>query len=64
MRAVHPRGFGYIMSEYYAGRRLAASLLTVPGLGHAWSGGDPPLSTADERHPDATALVCDFFAQH
>ena len=27
--------------EYYVGRRLAAKLVVIPGLGHAWSGGDP-----------------------
>ena len=61
-RAVHPRAFGYVMSEYYAGRRLAAKLLTIPGLGHAWSGGDSALEYFDDRYPDATALICDFFA--
>ena len=64
MRAVHPRTSDYLMSEYYAGRRLAARLLTVPGLGHAWSGGDPAYEYCDDRHLDATALVCDFFAAH
>jgi poly(hydroxyalkanoate) depolymerase family esterase len=63
-RAVHPRAFGYIMSEYYAGRRLAARLLAIPGLGHAWSGGDSALDYCDERYPDATALICDFFDAH
>jgi poly(hydroxyalkanoate) depolymerase family esterase len=63
-RAVHPRAFGYVMSEYYAGRRLAARLLTMPGLGHAWSGGDPAFEYCDERYPDATALICDFFEGH
>lgn len=60
-RAVHPRGFGYIMSEYYAGRRLAARLMTIPGLGHAWSGGDSSLEFFDGRYPDATELVLEFF---
>jgi len=64
MRAVHPRISDYHASDYYAGRRLAARLLTVPGLGHAWSGGDPAYEYCDDRHLDATALVCDFFAQH
>jgi poly(hydroxyalkanoate) depolymerase family esterase len=63
-RAVHPRAFGYVMSEYTAGRRLAARLVTIPGLGHAWSGGDPAFSYAEDRHLDATALVCDFFEAH
>jgi len=64
MRAVHPRASDYLMSEYYAGRRLAARLATVPGLGHAWSGGDPAYEYCDDQHLDATALVCDFFAAH
>ena len=63
-RTVHPRAFGHVMSEYYAGRRLAARLLTIPGLGHAWSGGDSVLEYFDERYPDASALVCDFFEGH
>ena len=60
-RAVHPRAHGYIMSEYYAGRRLAARLLTIPGLGHAWSGGDSSLEFFDGRYPDATELAWEFF---
>jgi poly(hydroxyalkanoate) depolymerase family esterase len=63
-RAVHPRAFGYVMSEYYAGRRLAARLLTMPGLGHAWSGGDASFEYCDDRYPDATALICEFFDRH
>ena len=64
MRSVHPRASDYLMSDYYAGRRLAARLVTVPGLGHAWSGGDPAYEYCDDQHLDATALVCDFFAAH
>jgi poly(3-hydroxybutyrate) depolymerase len=36
----------------------------MPGLGHAWSGGDAAFEYCDERYPDATALVCDFFDAH
>jgi poly(3-hydroxybutyrate) depolymerase len=61
---VHPRAADYLSSEYYAGRRLAARLLTIPGLGHAWSGGDPAYEFFDDRHLDATELICDFFASH
>ena len=63
-RAVHPRAFGYVMSEYHAGRRLAVRLLTIPGLGHAWSGGDASFPYADSRYPDATEMACDFFKAH
>jgi len=63
IRAFQPRA-DYLLSEYHAGRRLAAQLLTVPGLGHAWSGGDPAYPFFDSRPLDATKLVCDFFASH
>lgn len=64
LRAVHPRASDYLLSEYYAGRRRSAQLLTIPGLGHAWSGGDPAYEFFDDRHLDATGLICDFFASH
>jgi len=64
----HVRAFqaraDYLVSEYYAGRRLAARYLSIPGLGHAWSGGDAAHPFFDDRHVDATELVCDFFAAH
>jgi len=63
MRPFQPRS-DYLMSEYYAGRRLAARYLSIPGLGHAWSGGDPAYAFFDDRHLDATQIVCDFFASH
>jgi poly(hydroxyalkanoate) depolymerase family esterase len=63
IRAFQPRA-DYLLSEYHAGKRLAAQLLTIPGLGHAWSGGDPAYPFFDQRYPDATELICDFFAAH
>jgi poly(hydroxyalkanoate) depolymerase family esterase len=50
--------------DYYVGRRLAAKVLTIDGLGHAWSGGDAAYPFFDAKHEDATRLVCDFFAAH
>jgi poly(3-hydroxybutyrate) depolymerase len=50
--------------EYYVGRRLGARLVTIPGLGHAWSGGDAAHAFFDGEHLEATRLVCDFFAAH
>lgn len=50
--------------DYYVGRRLAAKLVTIPGLGHAWSGGDPAQPYFDGERVEATRLVCDFFAAH
>ena len=55
---------GCIVSEFHHERRLAAQLVTIPELGHAWSGGDPAYPYGDDRFLDATALICDFFAAH
>jgi poly(hydroxyalkanoate) depolymerase family esterase len=40
--------------------RLVARLVTVSGLGHAWSGGDPKFPYNDAHAPDATALIETF----
>jgi len=58
------RSPGTLDGDYYVGRRLAARLLTVPALGHAWSGGDAAYPFFEADHEDATRLVCDFFAAH
>ena len=58
------RASAHLAGDYYAGRRLAARLVTVAELGHSWSGGDPAYPFFDARAPDATALACDFFAAH
>ena len=63
VRAFQPRA-AYLTSDYHAGRRLAARLVTIPGLGHAWSGGDAAYRFFDAGQLDATQLICDFFAAH
>jgi poly(hydroxyalkanoate) depolymerase family esterase len=63
-RTVQPIASGYFESDYHAGRRLAVRLVTIPGLGHAWSGGDPAYPYCDDAHVDATSLVCDFLSAH
>lgn len=50
--------------DYYVGTRLATRVLTIPGLGHAWSGGDGAYAYCAPDCEDATGLVCDFFAAH
>jgi poly(hydroxyalkanoate) depolymerase family esterase len=42
---------------------LMHELLSVDGLGHAWSGGTPGGSYTDPRGPDATEAIWRFFAQ-
>src|SRR6185436_3560424 len=54
----------YLVSNYHVRDRLAARLQTVAGLGHAWSGGDPAYPSFEDRHLDATAAICEFFASH
>jgi poly(hydroxyalkanoate) depolymerase family esterase len=39
-------------------------VLTITGLGHAWSGGSTLGTFADERGPDATAEILRFLAAH
>lgn len=62
LRAMQPRASGHLANDYYVRGRLAARLVTIPGVGHAWSGGDPAYPHCDSRGPDATRLVCEFFA--
>ena len=38
--------------------------ILVSGLGHAWSGGPDDYQYSDPRGPNASELICDFFAEH
>jgi poly(hydroxyalkanoate) depolymerase family esterase len=51
----------YKIEEHYAEGNLAVQLVTVEGLGHAWSGGDARVAHFDARKPEATRLICEFF---
>jgi len=51
----------YRIEEHYGEGGLAVRLVTIEGLGHAWSGGDPAHPYFDARKPDATRLACEFF---
>lgn len=46
--------------EWRVGERLVARLVSVDGLGHAWSGGDDALPYNDAQGPAATALLGNF----
>jgi poly(hydroxyalkanoate) depolymerase family esterase len=46
--------------DWRVGGKLVARLVTINGLGHAWSGGDPKFPYNDAHAPDATALIATF----
>jgi poly(3-hydroxybutyrate) depolymerase len=46
--------------DWRVGARLVVRLITIDGLGHAWSGGDEKFLYNDARAPDATALIAAF----
>jgi poly(hydroxyalkanoate) depolymerase family esterase len=57
-------GHAYTRRQWKDSRgALIHELLTVDGLGHAWSGGTPGGSHTDPRGPDATEAIWRFFAQ-
>lgn len=51
------------VTDYKAGGRLVASLCSIDGLGHAWSGGDARQSHGDAQGPDASRMVWSFAAR-
>lgn len=58
---VHANGRTETVQEWRRDDRLVARYVSIAGLGHAWSGGDPALPYNDASPPDATALVGAFF---
>ena len=63
-----PRGAGegtpHVQRDYYAGSRLMLQVCEVPGLAHAWSGGDSAVPFHASEGPDASALMWAFFKSH
>ena len=60
------RGKRYPMqvTDYRLGKRTVASLVEIPALGHAWSGGAASQKYGDARGPDASRLVWAFAERH
>ena len=48
------------VTDYRARRRLVASLVEIPQLGHAWSGGPAAQPYSDPQGPDASRLIWAF----
>ena len=50
----------YDVQTFRAGKRTLVQFITVHGLAHAWSGGDPSYAYHVAHGPDATSLMLDF----
>jgi poly(hydroxyalkanoate) depolymerase family esterase len=66
--ATLPAGAGettaHAQRDYYVGDELMLRVCEVPGLAHAWSGGDGAFAFHSSEGPDASALMWDFFKLH
>jgi len=51
------------VTDYRVGRRLAARLVEIGRLGHAWSGGAAGQPHGDGRGPDASRMAWSFIAR-
>jgi poly(hydroxyalkanoate) depolymerase family esterase len=57
-------GHRYEITDLRRGGHTVIRKVMVSGLGHAWSGGPDHLPFSDPRGPNASELICDFFAEH
>ncbi|MDH0865424.1 PHB depolymerase family esterase [Mitsuaria sp. GD03876] len=49
--------------EFKRGRAIAATLVAIEGLGHAWSGGAAKQPFSDPQGPDASTMIWRFIAK-
>ena len=57
-------GYQYATTDIRHAGRVVIRKVLVTGLGHAWSGGPDHYHFSDPRGPNASELICDFFAEH
>ncbi len=57
-------GYRYEVTDVHRAGRVVVRKVMVAGLGHAWSGGPSEFHFSDPRGPNASELICDFFAEH
>lgn len=64
-RVVHGEtgGYAYTREEWGDARTPDVVLVTVQGLGHAWSGGAPEGTFTDVKGPPATLFLLDFLLE-
>ena len=56
--------YQYMTTDIRQGGHAVIRKVVVAGLGHAWSGGPDDYHFSDPRGPDASELICNFFAEH
>ena len=59
-REATPAGREVVTRDWRVDGRLVVRQVSVPGLGHAWSGGDARFAFNDAQPPDATGLLAAF----
>lgn len=57
-----PNGHTYDVDTYYYKNAVLAQKYVIQGMGHAWSGGDTTFPYTDDKGPDATRIMYDFFS--
>jgi poly(hydroxyalkanoate) depolymerase family esterase len=57
-------GYQYEISSYLRGGHLLIRKVNISGMGHAWSGGVADYPYNDPSGPNASEIICDFFAEH
>lgn len=63
-RLLTGHGRPYLLRDYSRQGHVLIRKITVEGLAHAWSGGDPRHPFNDPEGPSANELVWDFIKQH
>jgi poly(hydroxyalkanoate) depolymerase family esterase len=56
--------YQYEITDMHRGGHIVIRKVMIAGLGHAWSGGPGHYNFSDPRGPNASELICDFFAEH
>ena len=57
-------GYRYETASYLRAERLLIQKVMISGMGHAWSGGVAEYPYSDPHGPNASEIICDFFAEH
>jgi poly(3-hydroxybutyrate) depolymerase len=50
--------------DYVVGRKVLLRVVSIAGLRHAWSGGDPAFEFNAKAGPDASRMMLEFLGRH